>query len=667
MRLLTLFLCALPAFCGEGLSPADVFELQSVTDPQISPDHRRVVYVRGFADIHTDTRYSNLWILNADGSDHRPLTSGNFTDASPRWSPDGSRLLYSSNRENSTQLYVRWMDSGVTTRLTNLTEAPVAPTWSPDGKSIAFSSLVASTPRKLATLPQAPAGAKWAEPAKIIDRIVYRFDGAGYLKPGYQQLFVIPWDGGTPRQISSGDFQHVQSFGLVGARIAWSADSKAVVISANRSADAELQGVESDLWEFAVADGAAKRLTTRKGPDASPAISPDGRHITYIGYDDKKLGHQSQKLYIAGRDGSAPRLVSGALDRDVQNPVWSADSAGVYFSYGDQGNSKLGYYPADGPMQSVSSNISPTGSFSVARDGTIAAVYTRPDMPSEVAIGGRGRALQPVTRINEGLLSQRTLGAVEEIWYESSKDKRKMHGWIIKPPGFDAGKKYPLILEIHGGPFSYYGDRFDLEKQMFAAAGYVVLYTNPRGSTSYGEDFANLIHHDYPGNDFDDLNSGVDAVIAKGYIDANNLFVTGGSGGGVLTCWTIGHTTRFRAAATLYPVINWYSFIGTSDIGARVVNYWFPGMPWDNAANYEKRSLLSVVKNVKTPTLVMTGEEDYRTPISEAEQYYAALKMLRVETVMVRVPGEPHGISRRPSHHMTKIAYIIGWFDQHRN
>jgi acylaminoacyl-peptidase len=236
----------------------------------------------------------------------------------------------------------------------------------------------------------------------------------------------------------------------------------------------------------------------------------------------------------------------------------------------------------------------------------------------------------------------------------------------MKPPDFDPSRKYPLILEIHGGPFANYGDRFDTEKQVMAARGYVVLYTNPRGSTSYGEEFGNLIHHKYPGDDFFDLNSGVDAVVAKGYIDTDNLFVTGGSGGGVLTCWMIGRTPRFRAAAPIYPVINWYSFNLTADISAFVTKYWFPGPPWDNVEHYEKRSLLSVVKNVKTPTLVMTGEEDYRTPMSESEQYYTALKLLKVETVLVRVPGEPHGITRRPSHHAAKISYIINWFDQHR-
>jgi len=294
-------------------------------------------------------------------------------------------------------------------------------------------------------------------------------------------------------------------------------------------------------------------------------------------------------------------------------------------------------------------------------------VTSTPTIPADVATGEVGRTTpRVITHVNADLLAQRALGAVEEIDYTNPTDQRGIQGWIITPPGFDAAKKYPLILEIHGGPFANYGDRFDLEKQLMAAPGYVVLYINPRGSTSYGEEFGNLIHHAYPGDDLQDLLAGVDAVIAKGYIDSTNLFVTGGSGGGVLTAWTIGHTDRFRAAVAAYPVINWYSWVLTADIPGIGLRYWFPGAPWDFLENYESRSLLSVVKNVRTPTMVLTGESDYRTPMSESEQYYAALKILGVESVLVRVPGEPHGIRLRPSHHMEKIDYIRSWFARHR-
>jgi acylaminoacyl-peptidase len=268
--------------------------------------------------------------------------------------------------------------------------------------------------------------------------------------------------------------------------------------------------------------------------------------------------------------------------------------------------------------------------------------------------------------VNQDLLAQRTLGQVEEIWYQSSHDGLDIQGWIVKPPGFDPSRRYPLILEIHGGPFADYGDRFSIEKQIMASAGYVVLYTNPRGSTSYGEEFGNLIHHAYPGDDFFDLDSGVDAVIEQGYIDTNQLFVTGGSGGGVLSTWTIGRTDRYRAAVVFYPVINWYSFALTSDIPVLVTKYWFPVPPWEDPEGYMERSTLSLVGNVTTPTLLMTGEADFRTPMSETEQYYQALKLRGVETVLLKAPGESHGIWGRPSHFMQKMSYLVGWFEEHR-
>jgi len=374
------------------------------------------------------------------------------------------------------------------------------------------------------------------------------------------------------------------------------------------------------------------------------------------------------------RDGSDPSLLSGNLDRDVRHPRWAPDGSGVYFISDDRGNTGFYFISLSGDVRKLASNVGGGtsayafgGSFSLAKNGAYALSTSRPHLPADIVAGTDGDAhARTITAVNEGLLTGKALGQVEEIWYESSKDRRKIQGWIIKPPDFNPSRKYPLILEIHGGPFANYGGRFDLEKQLMAASGYVVLYTNPRGSTSYGGEFGNLIHHAYPGDDFYDLNSGVDAVIAKGYIDPGQLYVTGGSGGGVLTCWTIGHTTRFRAAVTVYPVINWYSFVLTSDIGNWTSKYWFPGLPWDHVEHYEKRSLLSVVKNVKTPTMVLTGEADYRTPMSDSEQYYQALKLLGVESVLVRVPEEPHGISVRPSHHMSKILHIISWFDRHK-
>jgi acylaminoacyl-peptidase len=651
----------------------DVFNLQLAVDPQISPDGKRVIYVRQFSDIMADRRHSNLWIINADGSEHRALTTGNFNDSSPRWSPDGTQIAYLSNRDGSPQVYRRWMDSGQTEKVTNLPQAPSGIAWSPDGKWISFATHVPAPARQIGQLPKAPEGARWAEPAKVIDKLVYRFNGVGYLKPGYTQLFAVPADGGTPRQISQGEFQH-GGLAFHASEAIWTPDSKYLIASANRHPNYDQEPLNTEVYEFAVDDGAVRALTSRNGPDGDPAISTDGKRIAYVGFDDQYQGYQVRKLYVMNRDGSGSRLVTGSFDRDVRSPRWSADSSEVYFLSDEHGNSGLFRASLDGQVHKVAGNVGSGtsaygggASFSVAKDGTFAVTQARPHRPGDIAVGHIGmEGTKIITTVNQGLLTGKKLGDVEEIWYESSKDQRRIQGWIVKPPDFDPAKKYPLILEIHGGPFANYGDRFDLEKQLMAARGYVVLYTNPRGSTSYGQEFGNLIHHAYPGDDFYDLNAGVDAVLAKGYIDPDQLYVTGGSGGGVLTCWVIGHTPRFRAAVTVYPVINWYSFVLTADIGNFVTKYWFPGLPWDHVEHYEKRSLLSVVKNVKTPTMVLTGEADYRTPMSDSEQYYQALKLLGVESVLVRVPEEPHGIAVRPSHHMSKIHHILTWFDQHR-
>ncbi|MBK8060158.1 MAG: S9 family peptidase [Gemmatimonadetes bacterium] len=654
------------------LSASDMFTIETASDPQISPDGLWVAYVRNWSDAITDKRYSNIWLVKSDGTGHRPVTSGKTHDASPRWSPDGTRLAYTSDKGGSGQLYVRWNDTGESIALTNGAIPPAGPTWSPDGKLIAFTQFVPKAPLVVGTPLAPPPGATWAPPPKYTDALVFRFDGVGEVPVGFTHIFVVRADGGAPRQLSKGDFNHGGVFG--GGGVVWTPDGTELIAAARRREKADEELLESDIFAFAVADGAMRQLTDRNGPDGEPAVSPDGKLIAYTGFDERYQGYQNALLYVMNRDGSGKRALSTKLDNSVGSPTWSADGKGIYVQYDDKGDTKVGLFALDGSWRVVASHLGSGmmaysgGSYSVARNGSVAYTLSTPSIPSNVAVVGSGASATPVsvTSLNAELLATRTLGAVEEIWYESSKDKRKIQGWIIKPPGFDAKKKYPLILEIHGGPFANYGARFDDEKQIMAANGFVVLYTNPRGSTSYGEEFGNLIHHAYPGDDFFDLNSGVDAVIAKGYVDEKNLFVTGGSGGGVLTAWMIGHTDRFRAALAFYPVINWESFSLTADMAPLSVKNWFPGMPWDHKDNYDKRSLLSVVKNVKTPTLIMTGEEDFRTPMSESEQYYKALKMSGVEAVLVRVPGEPHGIRRFPSHAASKLTTLAGWFEKHR-
>ena len=656
---------------ADRITAMDDFNIQIAGDPQISPDGKEIVYVRESADVMTDQRYTTLWIVSADGARHRALTSGNRHDNSPRWSPDGTRLAFLATVAGHPQIVLRWMDSGQTAQLTNLEEAPGGINWSPDGRSISFTSLVPGKGPHIADLPAPPEGAKWASPAKAYDQLVYRFNDLGYLKPGFTQIFVVSAEGGAPRQVSSGDFQN-GGWAEISTVPVWTPDGKYLIASVNRHANYQAEPFDTDVYEFAVADGTAKALTSRKGPDNDPAVSPDGKRIAYTGFDDTYQGYEITKLYVMNRDGGGAKSISDKLDRDVSNPLWAADGSGIYFKYVDHGDTRIGFYSNDGTFKKIADHVASGrmaygfgASFSVSRNGAVAFPYGTGAIPGDAAAATAGSAPRVLTALNRELFAQKKPGAVEEISWESSKDKRKIEGWIVKPPDFDPAKKYPLILEIHGGPFADYGDRFDLEKQSWASMGYVVLYTNPRGSTSYGAEFGNLIHHAYPGDDFYDMNSGVDAVIAKGYIDTNNLFVTGGSGGGVLTCWMIEHTERFRAAVVFYPVINWYSFVLTSDI-PWTAKYWFPANPWEQTDHYMQRSLTNLVAKVKTPSLIMTGEEDYRTPISEGEQFYTALKLQNVESVMVRVPNEPHGIHRFPSHLITKVLYVAGWFDQHK-
>jgi len=659
---------------ADRLTPMDVFNLQYAADPQISPDAKRIVYVRQSSDVMTDKHESNLWIINFDGSEHRALTTGHASDSAPRWSPDGTRIAYISDREGKPQIYVRWMDTGQTAKLTNLENPPSDLAWSPDGKLISFASLVETKPPQIATLPKPPEGAKWADPPRLYEQLIYRFNGRGYLKPGFLQLFVVAADGGAPRQLTSGNLPYGGAAFGGGGHAVWTPDGKYLIFSANLRPDFDYDPLNTEVYELALVDGAVKPLTSRKGPDNSPAISTDGKTIAYTGFDDRYQGHQTTHLYLMDRDGSNSRLATSKLDRDVVDPHWAEDGSGIYFLYDDQGDTKLGFYSLDGSVKELTGHVGSGGSsysggaaFSVAGNGSFAVSYDTPSDPGDVAAGTLADTkVHVLTALNQQLFAQKKLGEVEEFWFNSSVDKRKIEGWIVKPPDFDAGKKYPLILEIHGGPFANYGDRFDTNKQIWAAMGYVVLYVNPRGSISYGEEFANLIHHAYPGDDFYDLNSGVDAAVAHGTIDPDNLFVTGGSGGGVLSCWMVDRTTRFRAAASLYPVINWTSWVLTSDLPAFGMLYWFPGPPWDNMEQYWKRSVLSYVDKVTMPTLLATGEDDYRTPISEAEQYYEALKLRKVDAALVRFPGEPHGLSARPSHQVAKILYVADWFDQHK-
>lgn len=645
------------------LGQIDIFDLEYASDPQVSPNGERVVYVRNSFDIMTDKSRARLWIVDAAGTNHRPLTDFDQFGSSPRWSPDGSRIAYVASDGDKSQIFCRWMDTGQTAKLTSLLESPTGLKWSPDGRKIAFSSFV---PKQLVIdvkLPKKPNGAQWAAPAKYIERLKYRADGKGYLREGNTHLFLVDASGGTAKQITSGDYDHSSDF-------SWSLDGTSIWFSANRTAAAELEPNHKNLYSVNLESKEITTIAVRKGATRSPIELKDGE-VVFAGNIDNLKGYQPRKIYKL-KDGKE-ELVSREFDRGIASLQLNSDSGAAHFLYDEEGTTAIGEFSLDGEFRKIVSNVGGTtlgrpyssGSFSIANDGTIAFTQCGTASPANVAVlkNGASKPIQ-LTALNRDLLGERDLGKVQEFWFSSSFDNQRIQSWIVTPPDFDEKKKYPMILEIHGGPFANYGPRFSAEMQLYAAAGYVVLYLNPRGSTSYGEEFGNLIHHNYPGNDFDDLMSGVDALIAKGYIDTNQLFVTGGSGGGVLTSWIVGKTDRFAAAVVAKPVINWFSFALTADSYNYFYKYWFPGYPWDHLDEYMRRSPIMQVGKIQTPTMLLTGENDYRTPISESEQLYQALKLRKVPTAMVRIPGASHGIAARPSHLISKTAYVLYWFDK---
>ena len=653
---------AKPAFKG-----SDVFELQWVADPEISPDGRSIAYVRMAMDIKTDRPRGMIWLVGVDGKHARPLSNAPDS-AQPRWSPDGGRIAYfGSGSDGSKQLFMYWAQSGVTASISEFLEPPSSLAWSPDGHWLAFTMSAPAEHKPLKVdIPEAPRGAKWADPPKFIDRMVFRVDGEGYLPNSFRQLFVVAADGGAARQLTHGDFDTT-------GEPAFTADGKGVLIAANRRADADFEPIDSEIYHVNLADGSLHALTDRRGPDHSPAVSADGKHIAYLGFDDKRLGYQATQLYVMDSGGGHSHSLTASLDRDAASPRWTGDGKQLVFQYDDHGRGMLASVDLQGRIRVLAADVGGNdiarpytgGSFSLATSGRFAYTRSEPTAPPALATGNSTRDIATLTALSDTLLRERSLGQVEEMVFKSSADARALQGWIIKPPDFDPAKKYPLLLEIHGGPFASYGPSFTAELQLYAAAGYVVVYLNPRGSTGYGEEFADLIHHAYPDKDFDDLMSGVDEVVGRGYVDPGRLFVTGGSGGGVLSAWIVGHTDRFRAAVVVKPVINWASFVLTADMTSYFYRYWFDGFPWDDSQAYWKRSPLAYVGNVHTPTMLMTGEVDYRTPSTEAEQFYEALKLRRVDTALVRVPNASHDISARPSLLIDKVAYVLAWMHAH--
>ena len=629
-------------------------DLESVSNPQISPDGARIVYTRGWVDKMNDRRESSIWIMNADGNKNHFLVDG----SGPLWSPDGTRIAYTASGEpEGSQIFVRWMDDeGATTQITRLEKGPGGIAWSPDGESISFSMNVDGEPAWSVNPPGRPDGATWTEGPKVVTRADYRQDRQGFVDEGWQHVFVVPAEGGTPRQLTNGDWNH--STGR------WTADGSELLFSSLRTEDSELSWRESEIYAVNVATEEIRQLTTRRGQDTGPLPSPRGDLVAYRGSDFNTDTYRNSGVYLMNLDGSGSRLISGDFDRNINNMEWAHDGSGIYVTISYQGARNVHFISAQGTVSEVTSGAHMLGLSSFTDQGFAVATLSSPQVPADIVSFDLDGPItfRQLTNVNDDIMAGVTLADVEEIWYESL-DGFQIQGWIIKPPDFDPSEKYPLMLSIHGGPHGMYNVGFNFAWQEHAANGYVILYTNPRGSSGYGSPFGNAIKNAYPGKDFNDLMNGVDLVISRGYVDEQNMFVYGCSGGGVLTSWVVGHTNRFAAASANCPVTNWLSFVGTTDGIGWYRN--FEKFPWDDPSEHLRRSPLMYVGNVTTPTMLMTGVDDLRTPMPQTEEYYAALKVMGVETAMIRFNNEWHGTSSTPSNFLRTQLFLREWFKRH--
>ena len=642
----------------ERLSLDQYADLETATNPKLSPNGKEILYARTWINLKDDRRETDQWIVNTDGTQNRFFLKG----SNGQWSPDGTKIAFTRDGEpDGTQIFVKFLGvEGEPTQVTKLDKSPSGMVWSPDGQYLAFTMHVDGEPALKPTgMPQAPKGAKWTTAPRVIDQLDYSQDRVGFLERGYRQVFIVPAEGGTARQITTGNWN-------VSGSLEWTKDSKQIIFSSLREEEApyQLTKGQGDLYLVDVMSKEIDPLTDRAGRERSAAVSPDGEKVAFVGSIWTTNFYKENKLFVMNLDGSDLKVITPDLDQSPGAPIWAPDGSGVYFNVREFGRSNVYFADLNGQTKAITEGAHLLSMNDISKDGQVVAVKTDPQHPADIYTFNLSspEGLKQITHINKDVFDFIELGEVEEIWY-NSKDGTKIQGWIVKPPQFDPSKKYPLVLRIHGGPHSMYHVGFNYNFQLHAAQDQVVLYTNPRGSTGYGYDFANAIQNAYPGEDYEDLMAGVDAVIEKGYIDEERMYVYGGSGGGVLTSWIVGQTDRFAAASVNYPVTNWFSFVGTTDGAGWYYN--FEKFPWEDPTEHIKRSPLMYVGNVQTPTMLMCGENDLRTPISQTEEYYQALKMNKVPTIMIRFNEEYHGTSRKPSNFLRTHGYLNAWFEKH--
>lgn len=634
---------------------------EQAASAQISPDGQTVIYTRRRVDPVADRWASELWIMDADGGRHRFLTRGGGAS----WSPDGDRIAFIRGVDGKPQIFTCWMDaSGAESQITHTSTRIKSMAWSPDGSRIAFLGEVPLEPALPISLPSRPSGADWTADPMVTDDLNYRIDRQG-LKTGHDHLFVTPSEGGTPRQITSGEWDATLRFSGVGSgRFDWTPDGESIVFDGNREPSPTGDSRRSDINIVHVASGEIATLTDGEGFWGGPAVSPYGRWIAFTGFEANPANYPAVHLRMMRIDGSEVQTLRADLPDGAGRLYWAGNGRGLYYTMNYRGETQLNYTSTRGDTRVVTRGQHRFTMGSMSRSGRAAGTVSGPQMTPNVALVGSGGDLDILTDLNADILDGVSLATVEEINYASA-DGTPVQGWVMYPPDFDPEQNYPLVMHIHGGPHAMYGVNFNFRFQEWAAQGYVVLFTNPRGSTGYTPEFANAIDNAYPGRaDLEDLLGGVDAVVARGSIDTDRLYVTGCSGGGVLTAWVVAHDDRFAAAASLCPVINWISFTGQADISAWSFERFRPDY-WEDPTNWIEHSPIMHAHRITTPTLLMTGAEDLRTPLAQAEELYTNLVRRGVPSVLIAMEKEYHGTWSVPSNMLRTQLYLQAWFDRY--
>jgi dipeptidyl aminopeptidase/acylaminoacyl peptidase len=678
-RLLFLAIFIAAAVDARVITEKDLFRFQWIADPQLSPDASQIAFVKVTVDEKKDRYDTSIWSVSARGGSPRQMTTGTG-DTSPRWSTDGKSLAFlrtveKDGKPQPSQIFILPLDGGEPRAVTSLSRAIDSLAWSPSGRTIAFTAR--TKPEDMDE--KKKSDEQHVSDVRVINQATYRFNGPGYIdvtRAGHIWTVDVPTsdEAAKPKQLTSGDFSEGEP--------GWSPDGSRIYFTSNRVFEPYYDRQDTNIYSIPAAGGEMVKVVDIDGSvgDASP--SPDGKWIAFRGSRSNPVhSYEQSDLFVISTNGGEARNLTASFDNDVLSgvggdqappranrgprPMWSRDSKTLYVTTAEEGKVNLKRIDLEtGRMTAWTEGKQDILTF-VARDNLAILLISTPRMIGDLfAVDDRG-GLTRLTNINEKLFSEITLTEPDEMKYKSF-DGKTVETWIQKPPDFDPSKKYPMILNIHGGPHAAYGYTFDHEFQWMAAKGYVVLYPNPRGSTTYGQDFGNIIQYHYPGDDYKDLMAGVDALIAKGYIDTKKLGVTGGSGGGLLTNWVITQTDRFAAAVSQRDIADWSNFWYVADF-TLFQPTWFRKAPWEDPEDYKARSPITYIDRVKTPLMLIEGEADYRTPpMAGGEMMFRALKYRRVPTVMVRFPDESHELSRsgKPWHRIERLQYIVGWFDQ---